>query len=90
MTPRLTVYRLKMSYNGTDNGYAVFNHVRIPRTNLLSRYNTVSRDGTYKAHPLREKLVYGGMLNGRSAIIRNCAFQLAQALTIATWYSVVC
>jgi hypothetical protein len=55
-----------MSYNGTDNGYAIFNQVRIPRTNLLMRHSQVSRDGTYTAVPLREKLVYGGMLNGRS------------------------
>ncbi|TVY39291.1 Peroxisomal acyl-coenzyme A oxidase, partial [Lachnellula subtilissima] len=80
---------LKMSYNGTDNGYAIFHHVRIPRTNLLSRYNTVSKDGTYLAEPLREKLLYGGMIGARSTIIRNSAFQLAQALTISTRYSAV-
>ncbi|TVY18237.1 Peroxisomal acyl-coenzyme A oxidase 1 [Lachnellula arida] len=80
---------LKMAYNGTDNGYAIFNHVRIPRTHLLSRYNTVSENGTYHADPLREKLLYGGMLGARSTIIRNSAFQLAQALTIATRYSAV-
>ncbi|KAF8857328.1 acyl-CoA oxidase [Acephala macrosclerotiorum] len=80
---------LKMAYNGSDNGYAIFKHVRIPRTDLLSRYATVSRSGLYKSHPFRDKLVYGGMLNGRSAIARASAFQLAQALTIATRYSVV-
>ncbi|RDL38112.1 Acyl-coenzyme A oxidase [Venustampulla echinocandica] len=80
---------LKMAYNGTDNGYAVFNNARIPRSNLLMRFASVSRDGAYTTHPLREKLLYGGMLKGRLAIIRNSAFQLAQALTIATRYSVV-
>jgi hypothetical protein len=30
------------------------------------RHSKVSRDDTYTAFPLREKLVYGGMLNGRS------------------------
>lgn len=78
-----------MSYNGTDNGYAVFNHVRIPRTALLSRYTSVSSTGIYTSSPLHEKLLYGGMLNGRSLIIRNSAFQLAQAITIATRYSTV-
>ncbi|TVY32576.1 Peroxisomal acyl-coenzyme A oxidase, partial [Lachnellula occidentalis] len=80
---------LKMAYNGTDNGYAIFDHVRVPRTNLLSRYNSVSKDGTYHAEPLREKLLYGGMIGARSTIIRNSAFQLAQALTISTRYSAV-
>ncbi len=89
MKHRLTFNRLKMSYNGTDNGYAIFNHVRIPRTNLLMRYATVSRDGIYKSDPLRSKLVYGGMLNGRSLIVRSATFQLAQALTIAARYSIV-
>jgi acyl-CoA oxidase len=34
-------------------------------------------------------MLYGGMLNGRFIMIRHAAFQLAQALTIATRYSVV-
>ncbi|KUJ19073.1 acyl-CoA oxidase [Mollisia scopiformis] len=80
---------LKMSYNDTDNGYAIFNYVRIPRTDLLSRHASVSQLGAYTSVPLRDKLVYGGMLNGRSVIVRAAAFQLAQALTIATRYSVV-
>ena len=78
-----------MAYNGTDNGYAIFDQVRIPRTNLLMRHATLTRDGTYTAAPLREKLLYGGMLNGRFIIIRHSAFQLAQAVTIAARYSVV-
>ncbi|KAE8446818.1 hypothetical protein EG329_011595 [Mollisiaceae sp. DMI_Dod_QoI] len=80
---------LKISYNGTDNGYAIFDHVRIPRSNLLSRHAEVSSTGQYTSAPHREKLVYGGMLNGRCVIVRAAAFQLAQALTIATRYSVV-
>lgn len=78
-----------MAYNGTDNGYAIFNHVRIPRTNLLMRYSTVDRDGNYTSVPLRQKLIYGGMLNGRGIIARHSAFQLAQAVTIATRYSII-
>jgi acyl-CoA oxidase len=78
-----------MAYNSTDNGYAKFDHVRIPRSALLARYNTVDKDGTYKAHHLRGKLLYSGLSGGRLLIIRKSAFQLAQALTIATRYSVV-
>jgi acyl-CoA oxidase len=80
---------MKMSYNGTDNGYAIFNQVRIPRTNLLMRHAKVSRDGIYSCAPLREKLIYGGMLNGRAIIVRRAAFQFAQTLAIATRYSIV-
>jgi acyl-CoA oxidase len=78
-----------MSYNGTDNGYAVFDRVRIPRTNLLMRHCKVTRDGSYFSSPLRQKLMFGGLLNGRSIIIRCAVFQLAQALTITTRYSTV-
>jgi acyl-CoA oxidase len=80
---------MKMSYNGTDNGYAIFRHVRIPRTNMLMRHSTVLRDGTYTSIPLRQKLLFGGMLTGRLHIVRSAASQFAQALTICARYSVV-
>jgi acyl-CoA oxidase len=80
---------MKMAYNGTDNGYAIFNHVRIPRTNLLMRHCQVARDGSYTSNPLRQKLAFGGMLSGRGIIVRAATFQLAQALTITTRYSVI-
>jgi hypothetical protein len=64
-----------MAYNGTDNGYAIFDHVRIPRTNLLMRHCQVSRDGRYAASPLRQKLAFGGMLSGRAIIIRAATFR---------------
>ncbi|PVH81351.1 acyl-CoA oxidase [Cadophora sp. DSE1049] len=80
---------MKMSYNAAGNGYAVFKSVRIPRSNLLMKHASVSRDGKYTSIPLRQKLLYGGMMNGRRVMIGHVAFQLAQALTIATRYSIV-
>lgn len=38
---------LKGGLNGIDNGRLAFDHVRIPRTDLLSRYGQVAVDGTY-------------------------------------------
>ena len=32
---------------GVDNGRIMFDHVRVPRENLLNRYGDVSEDGTY-------------------------------------------
>src|SRR5699024_7812093 len=37
----------KGGLNGIDNGRLAFDHVRVPRTNLLNRYGDVAPDGTY-------------------------------------------
>lgn len=39
----------KNGLNGIDNGRLAFDHVRIPRTNLLNRYGDVAADGTYSS-----------------------------------------
>ena len=38
---------LKGGLNGIDNGRLWFDHVRVPRTDLLNRYGDVAADGTY-------------------------------------------
>ena len=40
---------LKGGLNGIDNGRLHFDHVRVPRTNLLNRYGDVAEDGTYSS-----------------------------------------
>src|SRR3954463_7966538 len=37
----------KLGLNGVDNGRIWFDHVRVPRENLLDKYAQVSEDGTY-------------------------------------------
>jgi acyl-CoA oxidase len=51
------------SYNQNDNGYARFDHVPIPRENMLMARATVSRDGTYY-RPKHSKASYTTMLYG--------------------------
>ncbi|KAJ7285030.1 acyl-CoA dehydrogenase/oxidase C-terminal [Mycena rebaudengoi] len=77
---------LKMGYNSNDNGYAVFTHLRIPRTQLLMGNARVLRDGTYKKAP-HNKLAYSTMIFTRTLIISHMRLQLAQAATIAIRYS---
>ena len=40
---------LKGGLNGIDNGRLHFDHVRVPRANLLNRYGDVAEDGTYSS-----------------------------------------
>jgi alkylation response protein AidB-like acyl-CoA dehydrogenase len=37
----------KLGYATMDNGYLSFNKVRIPRTNLLSRFVDVDKEGNF-------------------------------------------
>ena len=40
---------LKGGLNGIDNGRLHFDHVRVPRTDLLNKYGDVAPDGTYSS-----------------------------------------
>ncbi|KAG0247460.1 hypothetical protein BG011_001449, partial [Mortierella polycephala] len=71
-----------------DNGYARFNHVRIPRENMLMRFSQVSREGVY-SKPIHPKLAYGGMTAVRTTLINHSALSMARAVTIATRYCAV-
>ena len=37
----------KFATNHNDNGYLAFEHVRIPRSNMLMKHAKLARDGTY-------------------------------------------
>ena len=47
-------------YSAVDNGYARFDHVRIPREQMLSGFASVTPDGQY-VQPPHAKLSYGGV-----------------------------
>ncbi|KAI6653659.1 Peroxisomal acyl-coenzyme A oxidase 1 [Oopsacas minuta] len=78
----------KFGYDEADNGYLRFDHVRIPRDNLLMRYSQVLPDGTY-VHPKSEKLSYGTMVYVRSTLAYSSFDWLSRAVTIAIRYSIV-
>lgn len=79
---------LKFGYNETDNGFARFDQVRIPREHMLMGNAESKKDGSY-IKPQHRKLFYHTMTFGRMNIAYVVAFQLAQAVTIAIRYSVV-
>ncbi|KAI7888616.1 acyl-CoA dehydrogenase/oxidase C-terminal [Mucor mucedo] len=75
-------------FSTTDNGFALFDHVRIPRDNMLMKFAQVARDGSYTP-PVHMKLSYGSMVKLRVDIVTDAAWKLAKASTIAIRYCTV-
>jgi len=76
--------------NDNDNGFLRLDHVRIPRRNMLMRYNRVERDGSYHlTNDKAKKLNYGTMLFIRSNLVEGAGRALSTATTITTRYSAV-
>jgi len=80
----------KFGFGGVDNGYLSFDHVRIPRVNMLMRYSQVAEDGTYTPPPpANAKASYATMVFVRSDIVKNAGAVLARAATIGVRYAAV-
>jgi alkylation response protein AidB-like acyl-CoA dehydrogenase len=77
----------KLGYNAMDNGYARFDHVRIPRSYMLNGFAEVSRGGIYSKSADAEKRQGGIMLSVRARIVKNSSYVLARAVVIAIRYS---
>ncbi|KAI8977142.1 hypothetical protein BDF20DRAFT_913512 [Mycotypha africana] len=75
-------------FSTTDNGFALFDHVRIPRDNMLMKFAKVTRNGQY-IPPVHDKLSYGSMVKLRVDIVHNAGWLLGKACTIATRYCTV-
>ncbi|HEX2248680.1 MAG TPA: acyl-CoA dehydrogenase [Arthrobacter sp.] len=82
---------LKGGLNGIDNGRLHFDHVRIPRTNLLNRYGDVDEDGTYSspiASPGRRFFtMLGTLVQGRVSLDGAAVAASKVALSIAVKYA---
>ncbi|THU89410.1 peroxisomal oxidase [Dendrothele bispora CBS 962.96] len=75
-------------YAPTDNGFARFNHVRIPKRQMLSKFADVTDEGKY-VKPPHAKLNYSGMVYIRAGLVSNCAWLMAKAATISIRYATV-
>ncbi|MGF6824134.1 acyl-CoA oxidase [Microbacterium sp. ZKA21] len=82
---------LKGGLNGIDNGRLSFDHVRIPRTNLLNKYGDVAPDGTYSSSidsPGRRFFtMLGTLVQGRVSLDGAASWASALALKIAITYA---
>lgn len=76
-------------YNTMDNGLLRFDHVRIPRDNMLMRLATVTKEGKYVQSNVPRQLGYGAMVYVRKSIVLDASNFLSRAVTIAVRYSAV-
>ncbi|RCH97894.1 acyl-coenzyme A oxidase [Rhizopus stolonifer] len=75
-------------FSTVDNGFALFDHVRIPRENMLMKFAKVTPEGRY-VPPVHNKLSYGSMVKLRVDIVGDAGWTLAKAVTIAIRYCTV-
>ncbi|ORY05573.1 hypothetical protein BCR34DRAFT_519496 [Clohesyomyces aquaticus] len=79
----------KYGYASMDNGYMLFDHYRVPKSAMLSRYAEVSDETgaiSRKGHPA---VVYGSLTYVRGQIIMHARLVLARAVTVAVRYTAV-
>ncbi|AEG43135.1 acyl-CoA dehydrogenase [Isoptericola variabilis] len=81
---------LKGGLRGVDNGRLHFDHVRVPRTDLLARYGSVAPDGTYSS-PIESPgrrffTMLGSLVQGRVSLDGAAIAASKIGLAIATRY----
>jgi len=81
----------KMGLNGVDNGRLWFDHVRVPRENLLDRFASVDAGGHYES-PIRSPgrrffTMLGTLVGGRVSIGIAALSATKSALAIAIRYA---
>lgn len=77
------------AYNTMDNGVLRFDHVRIPRNQMLMRVLQVTREGKVVQSDVPRQLIYGTMVYVRQTIVSDASSALSRAVCIATRYSAV-
>ncbi|KAJ8748125.1 hypothetical protein K2173_014554 [Erythroxylum novogranatense] len=92
--PGITVGDIGMKFgnganNTVDNGVLRFDHVRIPREQMLQRVLQVTREGKCVESNVPRQLIYGTMVYVRQIIVADASRALSRAVCIATRYSAV-
>jgi len=77
----------KMGLDGIDNGFIIFNNVRVPRENMLNRFSNVSKEGKYESsipnNDQRFAVSLGSLSQGRLLIAGGAPRILGYGLKIA-------
>ena len=82
---------LKMGLNGVDNGRIWFDHIRVPRVEMLNRFANVTADGQYRSDiqspGARFFTMIGTLVSGRISIAVTANSAAKSSLTIAIRYA---
>ena len=78
----------KLGYASKDNGWLTFEHVKIPRDNLLQRFIKLEEEGrvSFGGDP---RAIYTTMVKTRLTIIAACRISMIGGLTVGLRYSAV-
>ncbi|KAF2471715.1 acyl-CoA oxidase [Lindgomyces ingoldianus] len=76
----------KYGYASMDNGYMLFDHYRVPKSAMLSRYVEVSEETCTLNRHGHPAVVYGSLTFVRGQIIMHARLILARAVTVAVRY----
>ena len=79
----------KFGYNTMDNGFLLFNNVKIPHSHMLARFSGVDKNTNKYVRPASASLVYGTLTYVRSTIVQQAGSVLARGVTIAVRYCAV-
>jgi acyl-CoA oxidase len=77
---------IPLGYASMDNGYMLFDHFRVPRSAMLSRYAEVSDETGAFVRTGHPAVVYGSLTFVRGQIIMHARLVLARAVTVAVRY----
>ncbi|EOO01158.1 putative acyl- oxidase protein [Phaeoacremonium minimum UCRPA7] len=79
----------KFGYNTMDNGFLLFNHLKVPHSHMLAKFSRIIPETNEYVRPSNPNLVYGTLTWVRSNIVLNAGNTLARGVTIATRYCAV-
>lgn len=72
-----------------DNGFLLFNKVKVPHISMLARFSRIDPKTNKYVRPSSPSLIYGTLTWVRSTIVLQSGGVLARGVTIATRYAAV-
>ncbi len=78
----------KRGRNGLDNGWIRFDHVHIPRKQMLMKWSQVTDEGKYMPGEFPQ-LAYGVLIGGRISVTLGAIHTTKKSLTIAIRYCTI-